>query len=366
VAFVITTVLTIPGVASGATYAVNTTDDGSGPCTPSHCTLRGAIEDANSNPGPDQVGVRGGREYPLELGQLLITDRATVRATGDEHAAIDAQDESRVWKVDAPGDSVALHGLRMSHGASPRANSGGAIFVRNGSLLVRDSEVHNSVTRGSGGGISVFTGATLSLRRSAVVKTTSDGLGGAISINGSADIRKSTIANNHNEGEGGGIYNGEWSYLQMVNSTIARNTAGLDGGGLLNYGTAKLNSVTITRNSAYFPAGLDNGGHMTVTNTLVALNSSEAGTPDCGGVFDSRGYNLIGGPLCPGFDGPGDFTDPDPMLGPLANNGGPTRTIALQPGSSAIGAANPASSPPTDQRDVPRDPQPDIGAYEAP
>src|SRR5262249_44043164 len=55
----------------------------------------------------------------------------------------------------------------------------------------------------------------------------------------------------------------------------------------------------------------------------------------------------------------------DPKLGPLADNGGPTQTMALLPGSPALNAAGPALAPATDQRGFARGAAPDIGAYEA-
>ncbi|MBE0542629.1 MAG: hypothetical protein IH623_14815, partial [Verrucomicrobia bacterium] len=71
-------------------------------------------------------------------------------------------------------------------------------------------------------------------------------------------------------------------------------------------------------------------------------------------------------------DGSCDFTNAtslnntDPKLGPLANNCGPTLTMALLPGSPAIDAGNTAAAPPTDQRGVPRPygQAADIGAFE--
>jgi hypothetical protein len=70
-------------------------------------------------------------------------------------------------------------------------------------------------------------------------------------------------------------------------------------------------------------------------------------------------------------DAPNVITGMDPMLGPLADNGGPTETQALAPGSPAIDAGKPGPAdgrgthcPPTDQRGVPRMGRCDLGAYE--
>jgi hypothetical protein len=89
-------------------------------------------------------------------------------------------------------------------------------------------------------------------------------------------------------------------------------------------------------------------------------------TPNCNGALDSLGYNLTDDDSC-GFTAPGDLVVADAMLGPLADNGGPTDTHALLPGSPAIDAGSPGCPPPAaDQRGVAR-PQGgtcEIGAFE--
>ena len=86
------------------------------------------------------------------------------------------------------------------------------------------------------------------------------------------------------------------------------------------------------------------------------------------GTFDSRGHNLIGNTGdSHGFGAPGDLLNVQPLLGPLQNNGGPTETLALLPGSPAIDAGdNDAITSATDQRGFPRfvNGVVDIGAYE--
>ena len=110
-----------------------------------------------------------------------------------------------------------------------------------------------------------------------------------------------------------------------------------------------------------------------MTTTIVAGNTALAG-PDVHGTVNSGGYNLIGdGTDSSGFSGTGDQVGTalaliDPRLGPLADNGGPTRTHALRPGSPALDAI-PAEdcAVATDQRGIarPRGSGCDIGAFEA-
>jgi hypothetical protein len=103
-----------------------------------------------------------------------------------------------------------------------------------------------------------------------------------------------------------------------------------------------------------------------VTGTIVA---SGTGGRDCAGTLgEDQGYNLDGDDSC-GFTRATDITNTDPLLGPLANNGGPTQTMALLPGSPAIDKGGTAANGclATDQRGVtrPQGPACDIGAFEA-
>ena len=100
---------------------------------------------------------------------------------------------------------------------------------------------------------------------------------------------------------------------------------------------------------------------MTVTSSIVAGNQANT-DPDISGWTDPGGnHNLIGG---------------DPLLASLANNGGPTQTMALLPGSPALGGGDPEAIDAsgllltTDQRGFPRPTgtgaMPDIGAFQTP
>src|SRR5262249_17849692 len=99
-----------------------------------------------------------------------------------------------------------------------------------------------------------------------------------------------------------------------------------------------------------------------VKNTIIALNQATAGGtgPDVFGTFTSEGHNLIGDPTgSSGFGASGDQvgtpqTRLDPKLGPLQNNGGPTRTHALLPGSPAIDRGDNGGVLATDQRGAAR------------
>jgi hypothetical protein len=174
-------------------------------------------------------------------------------------------------------------------------------------------------------------------------------------------------------GNGGGIEN--VGQLVLSNSTIAGNSAisgifnncGGLGGGIYNTGTLLLFYATVASNSS----GLDNNfGTVALTGTIVA--NSTAG-PNCSGpLTESQGDNLDSGTSC-GFSESADLTNTDPLLGPLASNGGPTQTMALLRGSPAIdhGGTRATGCPARDQRGLPRPDESsdngacDMGAYES-
>jgi hypothetical protein len=109
--------------------------------------------------------------------------------------------------------------------------------------------------------------------------------------------------------------------------------------------------------------GIFNAGTANLLNTLIANNNDQ----NCAGTgLLNADYSLSSDSSC-SFIGSNNITDTDPVIGPLAHNGGATQTHALLAGSRAINAADPTSFPATDQRGITR-PQgvgPDIGAYEA-
>jgi hypothetical protein len=139
-------------------------------------------------------------------------------------------------------------------------------------------------------------------------------------------------------------------------------------GGVIRGTTATLTNCTLSLNSANYGGGIyvvppyngntgDGylGGTLNLTNSIVAGNTARYGWSD---IYATSGratddHNLIGG---------------NALLGPLQNNGGPTQTMALLAGSPAIGHADSAAAPATDQRGVTRQDVPgestDIGAFE--
>ena len=179
-------------------------------------------------------------------------------------------------------------------------------------------------------------------------------------------------------GQGGGIDNS--GTLTVTNSTFNGNSAndgrmGLvpvpgQGGGIDNSGTLAVTYSTFSANSASMGGGIDNSGTASIVDTIVAGNTaSSSAASDIGGDVTGS-YNLIGtggsGGLEAGQDGNIVLTSLTGLgLSPLADYGGPTQTMALLPGSPALGAGIPVSGVTTDQRGITRPTiRPDIGAFE--
>ena len=352
------------GVPTGIVYfptitVTNTHDGGAG-------SLREAITSAA--PGDTIIfGVTG--TIVLTTGELLIEKNLTISGPGAGSLVISGNNASRVFKITA--GIVSISGLTIQNGNVPSGQLCGGGIKNSGALTLNDVVVKNNTVNGTvssdvGGGICNSWGAakaTLTINNGAISGNTAD-RGGGIFHTGEEmlSITNSTISGNTARAAGGMA---NYSTATFTNVTISGNTATGNSGGIGNLGTVTLTNVTISGNTAPGDGGgIGNytQGSIKLRNTIVANNPLGG---NCSGAIISNGHNLSSDDAC-GFTGTGDLNNTDPLLGPLQDNGGPTFTHALLPGSPAIDAGDPANFPATDQRGVPR-PQgtgPDIGAYE--
>jgi Rieske Fe-S protein len=178
----------------------------------------------------------------------------------------------------------------------------------------------------------------------------------------SPDLTNITFENNSAD-YGGGMFVQANSNPTLVNVTFVGNAAMEAGGGMLirdGSNDLVLTNVTFSNNSASIGGGIDNGGSPVIRNTIIWGNTGGEIVNNGPGIPDVS-YSIVQD----GFTGTGNL-DVDPLLGPLANNGGFTQTMALLPGSPAIDAGDDGVCPDTDQRGVtrPQGSHCDIGAYE--
>lgn len=260
------------------------------------------------------------------------------------------------------------NGAALVTGSSFSANwassEGGAIQqYENGTMTVEDctfdSNSASGPDRGWGGAIRNW--GTLTLNRSTFTGNTAQWSGGAVeNLVGALTVSSCTFTGN-SASVGGGIANGGVGTLTVGNSTFSANTASSYGGGIHNQdGVLTLTNVTLAGNSSGGGGGISNSddGTLNYRNTIVA---GSPGGGDClsSGTIGENVHNLVQDGSC------SPLLTGDPRLSPLANNGGPTETHALQPDSPAVDLGDPATCLATDQRGEARDDWAcDIGAFE--
>ncbi|HLJ93592.1 MAG TPA: choice-of-anchor Q domain-containing protein, partial [Gemmataceae bacterium] len=198
---------------------------------------------------------------------------------------------------------------------------------------------------------------------------------GGIDNGGMLSLKDVAISNNYGF-LGGGILNDSGANLTITNSTISGNNASVGAGiGNIGTGTAIVQNSTITGNTAFASGGgggiYNFGGTLRLFNTTLANNMGGGGLINNGGTLftknaiisgnvggdisgniGSQGHNLIRNPTGGSGFALSDIFNLDPLLLPLANNSGPTQTMALGFGSPAIDQGDNTGAPATDQRDT--------------
>ena len=389
--------------AINITWTVTSTaDDGSAG------TLRYAV--AHSAPGDtiqfDPTVFALGSQHTIHVdSQLELTHNLAINGPGSSVLSIDGDRVTRLLEIDR-GVTVNLGGLTLSHA------SGGAVIVDNNAIVnasglavYQNAATQNGNAAGiynSGGSLNVHNCSFLGNAGGSAIENTSGFLnvsqttfsgnsgvyaGGITCFTGTGTVTSCTFFLNTGGG-GAGIFTA--APLIISSCTFVQNIASNNGGALeVQFGggssaaVVSVASSTFIGNAAmrtgggiFLQGSQGSGAVVTLNNTIVAGNHQANSTVN--DIANSSGslsgsYNLIGaGGLMNGVNG-NIVGVTDPKLGPLADNGGPTQTMALLPGSPAIDAGSNAlavnaDGTPlmTDQRGLPRisNGTVDIGAYE--
>jgi hypothetical protein len=346
------------------------------PVTPAHAAvipvacnvpaLIAAINTAEGNGQADTMNLAAGCTYTLTAvdnvtdgpnGLPNVTTQITINGNG---AIIERAGATnfRIFHIAAGGD-LTLNDVTIRNGDAGAGDGGG---IYNGGTLTLDSSTVSGNTADIGGGIASW--GTLTVTNSTISGNTAGLAGGGIASWGTLTVTNSTISGNTVVGipsYGGGIYSG--GPAALTNVTISGNSSDNRAGGVEvnNSSTATMLNVTVADNTGAIGGGIRvfTNSTLNITNSLVANNPAGG---DCSylGTVNSGGGNLDSDGTCGA-----EFPNTNPLLGPLADNGGPTQTHALLAGSPAIDAGDNAACPATDQRGFPRnDGACDIGAYE--
>jgi hypothetical protein len=328
---------------------------------------------------------------------IVVNKDVTIRGLGAANTTVQAHEEpgqapERVFLVEE-GATAVFEGLTIRHGKPSIQEECGGGVSNHGTLTLKSCVVTDNIANG-GGGLCNRGPGELTLINCTVSGNTADGIaeyslqcgsGGGITSGGKSLRLISTTVSGNRAGIkkvtsdprprslGGGVHIGCNCTAVFANTTISGNQAFRDGGGVSLHGTLQLVNCTISDNTTFGKGGgVYVRGPLNYVNTIIAHNTGKEG--DCAIVSDFMGTGSIGtnrgnwvadNTCSPDFSG-------DPMLGPLADNGGATWTHALLPGSPAIDAV------PVDDWTLPLDqcgnPRPavqtsagtacDIGAFE--
>ena len=319
-------------------------------------SLRAAIMEANARAGDDSIvlpagtynlTLAGANEDGAATGDLDVAPngKLTITTTSGASAIVDAAAiGDRAFHV-LLGGNLNISGVAIRN-ASILSGDGGGI-LNSGTLVITNGTISgNTASRGGG----ILNAGLLTMRTTTVLGNMAGTGGGVYDAGGSTVITASTISSNTGTDEGvsvGGIEH-QAGTLSIANSTVSVNS-GQQAGGVYNNAALTLISSTVANNSATSSAagavqpsgGIFNSssGSMSIQNTIVAANSIEGtGAPDFYGAVTSLGHNLIGDTALSTGWVASDLRNMDPLLGPLASNGGPTQTQALLTGSPAIDA----------------------------
>ena len=330
-------------------------------------------------PGPTVtiagLAIRGGF-VQFDFGGGILNDHATLTLTNCTVDTNEAFGGGGIYNDGAGGSATltivdsTVTGNRATGG---NVGFGGGGIYNDGSLTIINSTISGNFADsgspynlGIAGGI-FSQGGTLTITNSTIAGNFAGNRGGGISSCSTLAITDSIVSDNgagggknNWPGSGGGIF-ADCGTVTISNSTISGNSvSGRDfkepgfGGGIYAVGTVTISNSTLSDNLVlnYGNGGcIWNGETVEIGNTI--LNS---GQPDnifsSFGTVTSNGYNLSSDNGGGYLNGPGDQINTDPLLGPLQDNGGPTLTYALLPGSPAIDAGDPNFTPPPwyDQR----------------
>jgi len=369
-----------PSVLVGCTFLNNVAQGGAG----AHGTTGPFLSPTGAAGGQAQGGAiyNGG---PIHIARCLFGGNQAIGGNG--------------------GSAVGADGSgNGGNGGTGGSGQGGAAFIASGEFVVSASTFsRNSVFGGAStaasdgrvalpgypgaggyggsggdalGGAIFVAGGFVAMTNNTIAENNCSARDGSRGGNGTSCAREVATPSGAPGGNGGAGGNARGVGLFMtggqgecVNNIIANNrgTNGTPGTGG-NGGTACFPYPSGT-NGVAGASGRVTGENLSVTNGLLTLRNtliaySVAGQ-NCEGTVVDGGHNLSSDDSC-GFAAAGSVNNVDPRLGPLANNGGPTPTMALAPDSPALDAGDNAACPPLDQRGMPRPTGAacDIGAFE--
>jgi parallel beta-helix repeat protein/predicted outer membrane repeat protein len=391
------------GIAPAASAATITVNNLSGTSVVGQCTLRDAVVAARTDAAVQGCAAGSGADTiafsvtgTISLATEIVVDSdVTISGPGAANLTIAPSGTNRAFYINDYNPTVTISGVTFQGNGTSNVY-GAALYNYAGALTIQDCVFSGNVTTNDGGAIS--NAGTLTIRSSTFTGNRAARGGAIFMYNGTLNVQASTFSGNVATGEGGAIYLYASGAMTMsdstltgnqavdggaihfysaaastiTNSTISGNTAQRGGGVYLYDQSLTINNSTLTGNTASSSGGgiYLYGSTVNLVSTIVA-NNVGGGSPDIG-VGETGTVNATNSLIrsTSGFSfstNLNNITGQDPLLGPLANNGGPTLTHALLPGSPAIGTGSNPLNLVFDQRRSPfarSSGVTDIGAFE--
>jgi hypothetical protein len=366
------------------------------------CTLARAIRSANNDAsssgfcmpghGADRIVLPRGRTQILKTvnstrygptGLPVILSDITIDGNNSTIRRARSAPEFRIFAV-AQNDELTLRNTTVSGGrAADEGARGGGVYGYESDIKIVNSIISGNVGHGVSGLYS-----DLEVINSAVTNNAGYGVIDASPETGlgSVTVANSTIARNSRAG----LY-GESSDIEAINTTISGNANGVEGGGTEGLELTLVHStITDNRRAGIVVRCGEYGSRVVVQRCLISGNGKrrEMVVDECDSYYDTSvntgDFNVFGHSGNDGLEGSSagltDIVPTQPLKAilqtTLTNNGGPTPTHALVPGSPAIDTVNDGTCPPpfSDQRGEVRPsdgnhdgvPACDTGSFEAP
>jgi hypothetical protein len=315
----------------------------------------------------------------VELNRVTVTDchsRGTVPLVFGGAVDVTTLDMTDSIISDSSATATGINGTAVGGGAYASDNMTLTDSTVSGNTVSAPWGVNDGYLTIGGG---IYSRGDLVLSRSTIsgnsIEATNDGenaRGGGIFVRGVATIDASTIDGNSTDGAGGGVFKEIFSNygdppppqdtkLLVTNTTISGNSAS-SGAGISTSRPLHLANSTIAFNHSIDTAGgvmfllsgvYDSEGTLTAQSSVIASNATDgSGAADLGAdaVLAASGANNLVTDADAAITLPGDTLASDPLLLPLAANGGPTMTHALDIGSPALDTGNNAAALDFDQR----------------
>ncbi|MEO1527261.1 MAG: FG-GAP-like repeat-containing protein [Planctomycetota bacterium] len=318
--------LSVTNIVFHDSIVVDSAADGDdGDFSPGNLTLREAVRLANEIDGADTISFAedlAGQTIVLTQGELAIRDSVTIIGLGADQLTISGDNQFRVFADLGSGSRViAISDLTIADGFG---NAGAYLSLGGDTTFRRVVMSGNDSIPGGGSTILVAFGR-LTIEDSSIVNNGSNGVGAIRLQDMQTTITNTTISGNATRGISVFNSSSNQDKLSLNSVTIANNAS--DG-------------IEVVANNSTTLIEYQNTLFSNTTNRRsITARANDVGL--AGLSIVSLGHNLLDDTpegLAAHDADPSDLRDTDPLLGELADNGGPTPTHALLPGSPAIDA----------------------------